>query len=165
MDRANQIIKEYLSLCQNKSRDLTTCQLNNIIEDIYPLMKADANASSMEIYFYPEELPKIHLDEKEIRQLVLNLVRNGLEAMKPGGAITIRTFYLNEEVVLEVRDNGTGIPAHILENIGKPFVTTKDTGTGLGLAVVYRIVHDHQAKIKVGSTLQGTTFNIFFMTK
>ncbi len=165
LDRANQIIKEYLSLCQNKSRDLTTCQLNNIIEDIYPLMKADANASSMEIYFYPEELPKIHLDEKEIRQLVLNLVRNGLEAMKPGGAITIRTFYLNEEVVLEVRDNGTGIPAHILENIGKPFVTTKDTGTGLGLAVVYRIVHDHQAKIKVVSTLQGTTFNIFFMTK
>jgi PAS domain S-box-containing protein len=164
LDRANLIIKEYLSLCQNKSRDLSTCQLNNIIQDMYPLMKAAANSSSMEVYFSPEAIPEIHLDEKEIRQLLLNLVRNGLEAMEPGGALTIRTYYKNDEVVLEVQDYGTGIPPHILENIGKPFLTTKDTGTGLGLAVVYRIANDHQAKIQVASGQQGTTFFIIFKT-
>ncbi|HWR06726.1 ATP-binding protein [Sporomusa sp.] len=165
LDRANLIIKEYLSLCQNKSRDLNLCQLNNIIQDIYPLIKAAANASSMEVYFSPEALPEIHLDEKEIRQLLLNLVRNGLEAMEPGGSVMIRTYVKNDEVVLEVQDHGAGIPPHILENIGKPFLTTKDTGTGLGLAVVYRITSDHQAKIQVVSGPLGTTFYIFFKNK
>ncbi|HWR44213.1 ATP-binding protein [Sporomusa sp.] len=165
LDRANLIIKEYLSLCQNKSRDLNTCQLNCIIQDIYPLIKAAANASSMDIHYIPETLPEIHLDEKEIRQLLLNLVRNGLESMEPGGVVTIRTYFRNDEVVLEIQDQGTGIPPHILENIGKPFLTTKDTGTGLGLAVVYRIANDHQAKIQVVSSLQGTTFHVIFKSK
>ncbi|MDF2572954.1 MAG: kinE 2 [Sporomusa sp.] len=165
LDRANLIIKEYLSLCQNKSRDMGFHQLNSIVQDIYPLIKAAANATSMDVHFIPGPIPEIHLDEKEIRQLLLNLVRNGLEAMKPGGTVTIRTYMRNGDVFLETQDYGTGIPPHILENIGKPFLTTKESGTGLGLAVVYRIANDHQATIQVESGPKGTTFNVIFKAK
>ena len=137
-------------------------QLNTVIQDIYPLLKAAANATSMDVKFIPGSIPEIHLDEKEIRQLILNLVRNGLEAMEPGGTVTIRTYLKDGNVVLETQDHGTGIPPHILDNIGKPFLTTKENGTGLGLAVVYRIAADHQAKVQVESTGLGTTFYILF---
>lgn len=164
LDRANLIIREYLSLCQNKSHDLKSMQLSSVIQDIYPLLKAAANASSKDVLYYPEVTPTVYLDEKEIRQLVLNLVRNALEATKHNGVVTIRTYKKDNDVILAIQDNGTGIPQHILDNIGKPFLTTKENGTGLGLAVVYRIAHDHQAVVQVDSGPQGTTFNIKFKT-
>lgn len=165
LDRANLIIKEYLSLCKNKSRDLKSCQLNCVIQDVYPLLKAAANASSKDVYYNPGIIPEIYLDEKEIRQLVLNLVRNGLEAMEAGGVVTIRTYAKKGKVVLAIQDQGKGVPQHILDNIGKPFLTTKENGTGLGLAVVYRIVSDHQASIEVDTNPQGTTFQVLFKTQ
>ncbi|MDP4272624.1 MAG: ATP-binding protein, partial [Bacteroidota bacterium] len=165
LDRANLIIKEYLSLCQNKARELKATQLNFIIKDLAPLLIADANATSQDVRFCLDDTPYINVDEKEIRQLILNLVRNGLEAMESGGTITIGTSCNNEnEVILTIKDQGKGIPPNILESLGKPFLTTKADGTGLGLAVVYRIANDHQAKVQVESNSQGTTFNILFKT-
>lgn len=166
LDRANLIIKEYLSLCQNKSRELKSVQLNEIINDLAPLIKSDANASNKDVHFCLESIPEIYLDEKEIRQLLINLIRNGLEAMKPGGIITIRTCSSNDDkVALTIQDQGSGMPPQILENLGKPFLTTKENGTGLGLAVVYRIANDHQANVQVASDSKGTTFNILFKSK
>ncbi|SCM82551.1 PAS sensor protein [uncultured Sporomusa sp.] len=164
LDRANLIIQEYLSLCKSKSRELKSSQLNQIIQDIYPLLKAAANATSKDVCYSAAPTPAVCLDEKEIRQLLLNLVRNGLEAMDPGGTITIRTYVENGDVVLSIQDQGKGIPQHILDNIGKPFLTTKENGTGLGLAVVYRIVSDHRATIQVDSGSRGTTFKVIFKT-
>lgn len=162
LERSNLIIKEYLSLCQNKARELKLCRLNQIIEDLQPLITADANATSKYIDYQLEIVPELHLDEKEMRQLILNLVRNALEAMDPGGTITLRTQATNRGVVLIVQDQGKGIPAHVMENIGKPFLTTKENGTGIGLAVVYRIADDHQATIQVKTGPTGTTFHIIF---
>lgn len=163
LDRANSIIEEYLSLCRNKAHNLKASQLNTILRDLYPLLKADANVSSKDIFYQLGTIPDIRMDEKEIHQLILNLVRNGLEAMEPGKALTLRTYVdSNGNVVLSIQDQGKGIPPHILENLGKPFLTTKENGTGLGLAVVYRIANDHQAKVSVESGPQGTTFNIIF---
>ncbi|SHJ20531.1 PAS domain S-box-containing protein [Propionispora hippei DSM 15287] len=163
LERSNLIIKEYLSLCQNKARELKPCPLNKIIEDLQPLITADANASNKDIHYYLAPTPDIHLDEKEMRQLILNLVRNALEAMDSGGVVTIQT-QVNEqgELVLIVQDQGKGIPPHVLENIGKPFLTTKENGTGIGLAVVYRIADDHQANIQIETGPTGTTFRIIF---
>ena len=165
LDRANLIIQEYLSLCKDKSRELKTAPLNRIIQKIHPLLQTAANASSKDVHYIPETTPEVRLDEKEIRQLLLNLVRNGLEAMEPGGTVTLRTYVENDYVILSVKDQGTGIPQHILDNIGKPFLTTKENGTGLGLAVVYKIVSDHQATIQVESSQQGTTFRVLFKFK
>ena len=162
LDRANQIIREYLSLSQSKLVILKKCDLNFIIKNIFPLIQAYANSSSCSIQLVLGEIPEIKLDEKEIRQLLLNLVRNGLEAMHPGGIVTIKTTYHKNIVALAITDQGTGIPKDILENIGKPFVTTKATGTGLGLATCYQIANRHNATINIETSRQGTTFTINF---
>lgn len=95
--------------------------------------------------------------------MILNLVRNGLESMDEGGhLLTLQTYRENSELVFTVIDQGKGIPPHVLENLGRPFLTTKDNGTGLGLATCYRIANRHQAKIEVHTTPQGTTFKIRF---
>jgi signal transduction histidine kinase len=108
------------------------------------------------------DIPDILLDEKEIRQLILNLVRNGLEAMLAGGRITIKTFKEGESVVLAVQDEGKEIERNVLEKMGTPFYTTKDSGTGLGLAVCYSIAARHNAAIRVETGLSGTTFFVVF---
>ena len=104
----------------------------------------------------------LSLNEKEIRQLILNLVRNGLEAMSHGGNLTIRTFMDNESVILSVQDQGNGIEINVLEKLGTPFFTTKENGTGLGLAVCYSIAARHNAKIEIESNSSGTIFFVRF---
>jgi signal transduction histidine kinase len=158
LDRTNQIIKEYLSLSKNKIVDLCLTQLNSIINALYPLMQADAVAANKNIQIQLGDIPKLYLDENEIRQLLLNLVRNGLEEMKDNGTIIINTYTEKDEVILAITDQGSGIPEHILENLGQPFLTTKENGTGLGLPTCYRIANRHQAKIDVKTSNKGTTF-------
>lgn len=108
----------------------------------------------------PAPIPMESLDYK--RQLILNLVRNGLEAMSPGGHLKINTSAENDEVVLAVRDYGKGINPDVLEKIGTPFYTTKESGTGLGLAVCYSIAARHDATINVETGPDGTTFFVRF---
>lgn len=162
LDRTNIIIKEYLALSQHRTIDLRLLNLNSIIESLYPLIKVDANAMNKDIILLLTTIPDLYLDEKEIRQLMLNLVRNGLEAMTAGGVITIRSYKSLGEVILSIEDQGSGIPQQILDDLGKPFITTKETGTGLGLAICYRIANRHQAIINVESSSSGTIFFIHF---
>lgn len=158
LDRANSIITEYLSLAKNKALDLQAASLNSILTSLFPLMQADALKTGNEIDLDLGEIPELMLDEKEMRQLVLNLVRNGLEAMTAGGKLYIRTFCDRQDVVFSVRDEGAGIPASIMEKLGTPFFTTKDNGNGLGLAVCYSIAARHKASIRVETGPAGTTF-------
>jgi two-component system, sporulation sensor kinase E len=160
--RANNIITEYLSLAQDKFTELSPQNLNTIIQTIYPLMQASANANNQSIYLNLEEIPPIHLDEKEIRQLLHNLIRNGLEAMSEGQLLTLRTYESSEHVILSIQDQGSGIPPEIIKQLGTPFMTTKESGTGLGLTVCYNIAKRHNATIQVDSGPTGTTFNIQF---
>ncbi|HML88183.1 MAG TPA: ATP-binding protein [Methylomusa anaerophila] len=163
LDRINQIIKEYLALSQNKMADMRLVQLNTIIESLYPLVTADAVAACKEIVLDLGDIPAVYIDAKEIRQLILNLVRNGLEAMDDTGySLTLRTYADNDAVVFTVRDQGKGIPQNVLANLGRPFFTTKQNGTGLGLATCYRIANRHQAKIEVDTSSRGTTFIVRF---
>lgn len=162
LDRANAIITEYLSITKDKATTLMPQSLNQIIQAIYPLISADAIDKGKEIRMELDEIPELLLNDNEIRQLLLNLVRNGLEAIPDLGAVTLRTFINNEHVVLSVQDEGVGMSSEILEKIGTPFYTTKDTGTGLGLAVCYGIAARHQAKINIETGPKGTTFYILF---
>lgn len=162
LDRANSIIKEYLSLAKNKMIDLKMLNLNNILKALSPLFAAEAMLSDKNILLMPGDVPDFLLDENEIRQLILNLVRNGMEAMPAGRSLTIKTFLEGKEVVLAVQDQGPGIEPHLLEKLGTPFFTTKDYGTGLGLAVCYSIATRHNATIKVETGGTGTTFLVRF---
>ncbi|OPY58199.1 MAG: Sporulation kinase E [Pelotomaculum sp. PtaU1.Bin035] len=162
LDRANSIITEFLSLAKNKAADLKVQNLNPVLEALSPLIMASATNSDMFIQLELEDIPDIPLDEKEMRQLILNLVRNGMEAMSPGGILAIRTFLDGEDVVMAVRDQGEGIGPDVLEKLGTPFFTTKDNGTGLGLSVCYSIAARHDATIKVKTSSEGTVFSVVF---
>lgn len=162
LDRANSIITEYLSLAKNRAADLKRRSINKIIKKIYPLLQADAIKEDKNIALDLEDTPLLLLDEKEIRQVIINLVRNGLEAMRPGGNLLIRIFYEGREVVLSVKDQGAGISDEILEKLGTPFLTNKENGTGLGLAVCYSIAARHNASIRVDTGPTGTTFQVRF---
>ena len=163
LDRANSIITEFLSLAKNKAINKQAQDLNAVLLILVPLLKADALVTNkyinLELF---ENLPKLLLDETEIRQLILNLVHNGLEAMTTTGTLTIRTFIDGNAVILAIEDEGTGMTPDILEKIGTPFFTTKDHGTGLGLAICYNIAHRHNATIEPQVHATGTTFFVRF---
>ena len=94
--------------------------------------------------------------------MVLNLIRNGFEANPPNKCVFIKTYLQDKFVVLSIKDQGPGIDAHILNKLGTPFITTKATGTGLGLSVCYGIAARHDARIIVETGSWGTNFIIQF---
>lgn len=162
LDRANSIITEFLSLSKNKYTEFECGNLNDIIHALAPLLKAEASLTGHTITIELSDIADINMDKQEIKQILLNLVRNGVEATPPGGTITIKTSIIDSHVFLSVQDTGHGIPKDILDKLGMPFVTTKDTGTGLGLPVCYRIADRHHAKIEVETSSIGTTFFVRF---
>ncbi len=162
LDRANGIISDYLSLAKNKIAEFKRGSLNDSLIALFPLLRADALLTGCSVELNTSPVPDINYDEKELRQLVLNLTRNAIEATPVGGTVTISTSFEGGRVVLALHDNGRGIPKHIIKKIGTPFLTTKTNGTGLGLSVCYRIVERHHAKIEVKSSREGTTFFIKF---
>ncbi|MEG6585442.1 MASE3 domain-containing protein [Dendrosporobacter sp. 1207_IL3150] len=164
LDRANSIISEFLSLAKNKSVEMKYGNLNNVIHSLFPLLQADAFCLGHDLQVHLKEIPKIKFDEKEIRQLILNLVRNGLESMNNSGKITIETYCNASQVLLVIQDNGEGIPDEVMKRLGTPFVTTKDNGTGLGIPICYRIAERHSAELKIVTSPQGTTVTVIFNT-
>lgn len=162
LDRANSIITEFLTLARDRVLDLKLGRLNTVIETIYPLIQAEAMVQDKYVRMELDEVPWLWIDEGEIRQLLLNLVRNGLEAMLPGKTMTLATCVTEHEVILTVKDEGQGIKPEMMDKLGTPFFTTRENGTGLGLAVCFSIVNRHKASIKFESSEQGTTVRVHF---
>lgn len=162
LDRANSIITEFLTMAKNKAVQFKIANINTIISNLLPLIQAEALMSDKQIKTELQDIPDLLLDEKEMRQLLMNLCKNGLEATTSGGTVTIRTYLDNNEVILSIHDDGCGIPKKYLDNLGTPFFTTKESGTGLGLAVSYSIINRHKATVSVDTSPKGTTFYIRF---
>lgn len=162
LGRANHIISEFLFLARNKRTRKTKTSLNDIIQALELLVQAEAVKLGHTISYELHEIPKLILDESEMRQLIINLIKNALEAMDQPGTVRVRTFIKNNTVCMEVIDQGGQIPAHVLEKLGTPFFTTKDCGTGLGLAVCYSIAFRHNAVLDIKTAAAGTTVLVVF---
>ncbi len=162
LDRANGIISEYLGMAKDKRIELQPQYLDEIAKSLYPLIQAEANRQEMDVKLELGKPPMPIIDANEIRQLILNMARNGIEAMLPGGMLTIGTTLENDEIILFIKDEGQGLPLDILDKIGTPFVSTKDNGTGLGLAICYSIAARQNARIDYMTGSEGTTFNVCF---
>ncbi|HBV87566.1 MAG TPA: hypothetical protein DEF42_13160 [Desulfosporosinus sp.] len=162
LDRANFLITEFLSLAKNKPIDLKILDINSIIENLLPMIEADAIINEKYVTLELNQIDNVLADDKEIRQLILNLVRNGFEAMSPYRILTIKTVMQNGKVMLVIKDQGKGIPPEAFDKIGTPFFTTKDCGTGLGLATCYSIVVRHNSSITFETGTTGTTFYVSF---
>lgn len=167
LDRANAIINDFLSLAQNRIIEKQSCSLHDIINEMLPLLWADANmrGQSIELELAPQIKP-LMMNAKEMKQLILNLARNGMESMDGTGVLRLRTFDYEDRVELHVIDNGCGIPEEKLERLFEPFYTTKTRGTGLGLPLCLSIVERHGGEIHVESTEgAGTNFIVSFQYK
>jgi len=162
LERANSIISGFLSLAKERALEVGEENLNRIIESIAPLIQAEAIIDNKLVQLELADIPNLVLSQNDIRQLILNLVRNALEASEPGQKIMLRTLLEEGHVVFAVEDEGSGIEPHILEKLGTPFFSTKDNGTGLGLVVCYSIAEKHGASIKVDTGSNGTTFSVWF---
>jgi PAS domain S-box len=162
LDRANSIISEVLGMAKNKVVYLQPQYIDQIVKNIYPMLEADANYRGIKITLELGKPPMPVIDQNEIRQVILNLARNGLEAMESGGTLTIGTTVEKGEIVLYVKDEGPGLKREYIDKIGTPFFTTKENGTGLGLAVCYSIAARHKARLEFESSPRGTTFKMRF---
>ncbi|WP_158289585.1 two-component system sensor histidine kinase NtrB [Paenibacillus flagellatus] len=162
LDRTNEIINDFLSLAQNRITPKQMLELNDLIRAMHPLIAAEANMRRIGIrLLLDSDVPPLLLNDKEIKQLILNLTRNAVEAMDDGGVLTVETRFDGEagEARMIVSDTGPGIPPQTLERLFEPFFTTKERGTGLGLTVCLSIVDNHGGRIDIRSEEgKGTDF-------
>jgi two-component system, NtrC family, sensor histidine kinase HydH len=139
-------------------------QINDLILETTKLVqeKLDMDNIRVSLNLFPE-LPEAYFDQAQIKQVLLNLIKNAWEAMPGEGSISITTGVEKNRIMVSIEDTGAGIPEDKLKEIFNPFFTTKDKGTGLGLAVIQRIVQDHQGDIRVDSEPgRGSRF-IFYL--
>lgn len=153
INRINEIISEFLVLGKPTADFLDVHDVNAIMNELHPLIQSEANLYNIQFQVNMDQSPKfIHCVKDHIKQVILNLTKNALEAMKNGGLLTITTVIENDHCLISIKDTGTGIPQEILGKIFDPFFTLKDTGTGLGLVVCRRIVNMYNGDITISST-------------
>lgn len=162
MERANNIISEFLVFANTRPVKFEKQNLNKLIEKMYPLIQSLALENDKDVHLDLHETPEILLNENEIRQMLLNLVTNGLEAIDPGEYVLISTHMCDGKIQMSIKDQGKGIPPEILKKLGTPFMTTKSNGTGLGITICYKIAAHHNAKILIDTGSAGTVINIVF---
>jgi len=141
-----------------RSTDFQPVQLNHVIEDVYALINTHLRHKEIAFEFLPETnlLPASGISD-QLRQVVLNLFLNAVEVMNPGGCLTVMTCNLagQKEILLSVKDTGPGIDPEILPKIFDPFITSKNTGTGLGLTITHDILEQHHGHIEAENDPEG----------
>ncbi|REE89064.1 signal transduction histidine kinase [Paenibacillus taihuensis] len=163
LDRANEIIGNFLSLSkQNDSAERLEKDLAETLGFILPLLEADALMMGKKVSFIEKSVTPVRLNSKEIQQVLINLVRNSLEASEKGTTVVVEMFENEASIGFYVKDEGPGIPPEIVAQLGTPFLTTKEKGTGLGLSICYDIARRHGAEISIDSGEKGTTFKFAF---
>lgn len=164
VDRLNKFIKDVLDFARRAKPDFQYVNLNILLSEILNLMRDELTEQS--IVVVPDldmKLKNIVADETLLKQVFLNILQNSRQAMKQGGILMIRTQNSPNEVRLRIADDGSGISREILQRIWTPFYTTKVQGTGLGLALVMRIIDDHHGRVTIRSRPgKGTIVDIHF---
>jgi signal transduction histidine kinase len=149
--------------------DFQSISLNDLIEDVRILIGTHMRHKEIIFEFIPEaNLPSISGLPDQIRQVLLNLFLNAVEAMKPGGCLTVETHSVpqQKEVLLIVRDTGPGIDPEIMPRIFEAFITNKDTGTGLGLTITRDIIQQHHGRIEAENDPEaGAMFKVWLPTE
>ncbi|WP_070120372.1 PAS domain-containing sensor histidine kinase [Bacillus marinisedimentorum] len=161
LQRIESITTEFLYLARPQAHIFKYQDVSVMMAQTLEIMKAEANLNNIQIHArFSEELPDIPCIENQLKQVFLNLVKNGIEAMENGGNLFVEVKNeADKELVISIKDEGKGIPDEKLKRVGEPFYTTKEKGTGLGLMVSYKIVKEHGGRIEVESEPgQGTTF-------
>lgn len=162
VDRLTAITDEYLRFARLPRPVLRDTDIVGLVRAIEAFVRRDCEAANVNVQLeLPSEAIRIHIDSDQIRSALLNLVRNAKESMPEGGNLTLSVRSADEELVLEVRDEGMGIDPQSVDRIFDPFYSTKLTGTGLGLALTQQIISEHRGQLEVSSQVDvGTEFRI-----
>ncbi|HYG66149.1 MAG TPA: ATP-binding protein [Anaeromyxobacteraceae bacterium] len=164
VDRLNGVSEEYLRFARAPRLVLARQDVNDILSGLLEFLGPELAEARIEVRRELDPaLPPVKGDEGQLRGVFLNLLRNSREAMPDGGAVTVRTRRDGDAVEAEVRDTGGGIPTADLPRIFDPFYSTKERGTGLGLAFTQQVVNAHGGTIRCESEVgRGTSFVIRF---
>ncbi len=163
VSRLEKLLREILDFTGENLSYFGDHDLDRLIEDTLLLVQRDLEATHIQVVKDLALLPRLHCDDRQIKQVFYNLFQNARQAMPRGGTLTIRTYPMEKEdglyVAAAITDTGGGIPIEVLHNIFNPFFSTKDYGTGLGLSIAQRIVSRHYGQIEVKNEIgKGVTF-------
>jgi PAS domain S-box-containing protein len=156
--RLNSIISEFLLYAAPHQPRLSENHLNKVMEEVIRMIRSDSEKDGVEIEMHLDAAMETFLfDADKIKQVIWNIVLNGIQSMDRGGVLTVSTKWMGNRAEFSVRDEGAGILQEDRNKIFDPFYTTKARGTGLGLSIVNRIIEDHLGKIEIQSRLgEGT---------
>ena len=158
VDRLSRISEQYLSVARRPRPRLEREHVDDLVRELLAFVKPELDRANVASQLDIEpDLPEVDLDESQLRQALLNLLRNAREAMPKGGSITIGVVRAGDCVEIRVDDTGAGVPEELRASIFDPFFTTKQRGTGLGLAVTREIVEAHHGTIHCEPRLEGGT--------
>lgn len=163
INRLDYIVTQFLQAIRPAPAQLKMASLNEVVEKTASLLGPELENRGLQVQLrLSRHLPASPLDATQMQQVLVNLVKNAMQAMTRGGTLTLQTGESDDSVWVSVADTGAGIPQEQLARIFEPFYTTKKKGTGLGLMIVQRIVRAHNGRIELESTMgRGTRFRIW----
>jgi len=150
--RVNEIIEQFLTLSRPFQLNLKVSSLQDLLKNLVTLFQEEA--SSLGITLQPEipsDLPLIKMDPERLTQALINIMKNGMQAMGQGGILRIETKPLRGGMEVIISDSGPGIPSEQMEKIFNYYYTTKEKGVGLGLPIAHRIIEAHGGQLKIES--------------
>lgn len=163
-ERLSEMLRSMLSFSKPEEEKRTPVKINDLIEGILLVMDKQMREANIRVTTaFHKEIPEIMASTNQIRQVMINMIKNAKESMSSGGILNVRTMLSGRNVLIIIRDTGTGIPEEIKDKIFDAFFTTKQKvkGVGLGLSVCYGIIKDHGGEIQVESEIgKGAAFII-----
>ncbi|OGW40873.1 MAG: hypothetical protein A2Y97_14215 [Nitrospirae bacterium RBG_13_39_12] len=162
IERLEDILNEILGFVKEIRISKEIVDSSRLIEDVISLVKNDIEERGITLVKEFEESPEIFVDPGRIKEALLNIMTNAVQAIGSSGTLFVKTYVKDDAAVFEIKDTGPGISDKDMPFILDPFFTTKSTGTGLGLAITHRIVEEHDGRIEVESNLgKGSIFRVF----
>ncbi|NGM85553.1 PAS domain S-box protein [Paenibacillus sp. 7124] len=162
LERINLIVSEFLILAKPQAVRFQQKDVRHILHDVISLLDSQAHLHNIEVKDRFETTPAmVHCEENQLKQVFINIIKNGIESMSAGGTLTLEQKRLEDSIVIVITDEGEGIPAEMLPKLGQPFFTNKETGTGLGLMICQRIIQAHKGLMEIESQVgRGTSVTI-----
>jgi len=162
IERLTNIVSDYLFAVRPQDVRPMKASLNELIRELVQLLRYEMEEAKVRVLpVLSESIPPMPLDEGAMKRALLNLIKNAIIAMPNGGELGLKTRKEQDNVIITVSDTGEGIPEELHGKVFEPFFTTRDTGSGLGLTVVYKVIKEHGGDLHMDSHPgRGSTFRI-----
>jgi len=163
IEKIETITTELLSISKPNTENRQMESLDDMIKEVVFLLEPQANKIDIDIKLEHLTNEFIFCDRSQIKQVLINIIKNAIEAMDTGGTITIYTEKKQSGITVNIADEGPGVPEEIIQKLGEPFLTTKKNGTGLGLMITKQLLERHEASLHIKQNSdKGSTFQLFF---